>query len=792
MNCTSGTGKLICRLNQISYTGNASLQRTNPFLSGRSLAFLALCALILISASSFANAQGVLTITPGQTIATTAGTGSYGSGASGISPTNTALANPASVAYDAAGNLYIADSNNHVIRKIDTAGNATIVAGTGDQGFSGDGGAATSALLNTPKGIAVDGNGNLYIADTQNQRIRKVSGGTITTIAGTGAFGYSGDGAQSTQAFLASPSSVAVDSNGNIYVADTDNHVVRKIAPDGRISTFAGNGQQGNSPNETVATSASLDSPSSVAVDSVLRVYIADRRNQIVRMVDTAGKISTIAGNGSFGYGGDANSATNALLAMPSGVGVDSSGNVYIADTNNNRIRQVSNGVITTIAGTDVQGFGGDAGASTGASLDSPRAVAAGSSGTIAVADQLNQRVRTISINTLSFGTQPVGSISAFQSVTLTNSGNASLQIQTVTFTGAFGLVGGSCKNLPVTLASGAACTETIAFTPLIAGPAAGSIVFSGNGLVPQSVLLSAIATPAETTTSLSSSNVSVNQSTAISFTAKVTPATTGIPTGTVGIYDSQTSLGTLTLDSSGTATYTAAGGSLSVGDHSITAKYNGDGNYLSSTSSVLTQTVLPSVGFTIDPIAPGGGGGGTGGGTGGTGGTDQSVAPGGAATYGFTIQAQNAPMTVPVVFSARGLPSGATAIFNPASIIPGLTASTFTMTVQTPKSSTTSTLSSPRLPGGLFPVASALLLLPLLGAGRIRRTAKKLPRTALLVIFAVLGCVAVTGLSGCGTKASGYFGQQPKTYTVTIVGTATTPAGSTLQDVATVTLTIQ
>lgn len=788
MNCTLETGKHMPPRNEISCTGDSRLQGRNPFLSGRSFVLFTICALFLTFASTSAYSQGVLTITPGQTISTTAGTGSYDNGASGISATSAALANPASVAYDSAGNLYIADTNNQVIRKIDSTGIATIVAGSGNQGFSGDGGAATSAALNNPLGIAVDAGGNLYIADTQNQRVRKVSNGVITTIAGTGTFGYSGDGGPATQATLASPSGVAVDSSGNVYIADTNNHLIRKVASNGTITTFAGNTEQGNNGSSGAATSISLDSPSSVAVDAAGRVYIADRRNQVVRMVDTNGRISTIAGNGSFGYGGDANSATSASLAMPTGVGVDSAGNVYIADSRNNRIREVSNGVITTIAGTDVQGFGGDSGAPAGAALNSPRAVAAGPSGNLAVADQLNQRVRTISMNTLSFGSQPVGSIGGIQNITLSNSGNASLQVQTANFSGAFGIVGGSCGGFPVILAASASCTESIAFIPLTVGVASGSVVFSGPGLVPQSLLLTGTAVPAGTTTSLITSSASAYQNVAIALNVKVASITAGVPAGTVGIYDSDTLLGTVTLDATGSATYSTS--SLSVGTHSLTARYSGNGNYLSSVSSAISETILQSPGFTIDPVSGGGGGSGSSGSSGG--GPVQSVLPGEPVTYGFTIQAQNAPLTTPVVFSALGLPTGATAIFNPPSLIPGLTASTFTMTIQTPKPTKTAALSNSILQRGVLPIASALLLLPFIGFRKVRQAAKKLPRTTMLAVLILLAGVAATGLTGCGAKSTGFFGQAQQSYTITVVGSTITSSGTTLQRVATVTLTIQ
>ncbi|MEO6923929.1 MAG: SBBP repeat-containing protein, partial [Bryocella sp.] len=294
-----------------------------------------------------ARAQGVLTVTPGPTAATVAGTGVVGYSGDNAASTSATLASPSAVAYDSAGNMYVAEAANHVIRKISSAGVITTIAGTGIEGFSGDGAAATSAQLDTPTGVAVDSNGNVYIADSHNNRIRKISGTTITTIAGTGVAGFSGDGAAATLAQLADPTSVAVDANGNVYIADTNNQRIRKITGT-TISTIAGTGDETFAGDGGAATAAVLDSPTGVAVDANSNVYIADRHNQRIRMVTPAGTISTIAGSGSASFSGsfagDGGSATASSLAKPSGVSVDAAGNVYIADTGNQRIREVTAG----------------------------------------------------------------------------------------------------------------------------------------------------------------------------------------------------------------------------------------------------------------------------------------------------------------------------------------------------------------------------------------------------------------------------------------------------------------
>jgi sugar lactone lactonase YvrE len=318
---------------------------------------------------------------------------------SGIQATAASLALPAQIAYDSAGNLYIADMNNHIVRKMNLAGIVTTVAGTGEQGFSGDGGAATSALLDSPAGVAVDAAGNIYIADTHNHRIREVSGGTITTIAGTGAAGISGDGGSALSAAFNNPTALAMDLNGNLYIADTDNHRIRKITAS-TISTVAGSGEQFFSGDNAAATGAGLDSPNGVAVDVAGNIYIGDTRNQRIRVVNTSGIISTLAGNGSKSYAGDGGAAIGASLARPRGLSVDAQGNIYVADSDNNSIRLIANtGTITTVAGNGSQGFAGDGGAATNATLDTPRAPAVQAPGVFALSDTNNNLVRAVGSN---------------------------------------------------------------------------------------------------------------------------------------------------------------------------------------------------------------------------------------------------------------------------------------------------------------------------------------------------------------------------------------------------------
>ena len=302
------------------------------------------------------------------------------------------------MAVDGSGNLYIADRLNQRIRKVDSTGNISTVAGTGTAGFSGDGAAATAAQLRNPRGVAVDGSGNLYIADGSNQRIRKVdSSGNISTVAGTGTAGFSGDGAAATAAQLNSPEDVMLDGSGNLYIADTLNHRIRKVDSSGNISTVAGTGTAGFSGDGAAATAAQLSNPQGVAVDGSGNLYIGDRGNHRIRKVDSSGNISTVAGTGTAGFSGDGAAATAAQLRNPSGVAVDGSGNLYITDRLNHRIRKVdSAGNISTVAGTGRQGFSGDGAAATAAQLSNPEDVTLDGSGNLYIADFWNQRIRKV------------------------------------------------------------------------------------------------------------------------------------------------------------------------------------------------------------------------------------------------------------------------------------------------------------------------------------------------------------------------------------------------------------
>jgi len=332
-----------------------------------------------------------------QDINTFAGTGDAAFGGDGANASGADLWGPVDVAIDGAGNVYISDHFNYRVRKVNSTGLITTIAGNGIGGYLGDGSIGSSAEI-TPRGLAVDKNNNLYISDAVSNVVRKVNTlGLISTVVGGNGRGYSGDGGQASAAKLNNPSGITFDKNGNLYIADYGNGVVRKVNTSGIISTVAGKDSVGYSGDGGAATAAKLDSPYAVTVDRYGNLFIADYGNDVIRMVDTENTISTYAGTqGVYTYAGDAGAATAATLDGPRGVAVDTFGNLYISDANNNVIRKVtaSTGIITTVAGNGDYGYGGDLGFATGANLFNPYGLAVDVYGSIYIADANNERVR--------------------------------------------------------------------------------------------------------------------------------------------------------------------------------------------------------------------------------------------------------------------------------------------------------------------------------------------------------------------------------------------------------------
>jgi Secretion system C-terminal sorting domain/Bacterial Ig-like domain (group 2)/NHL repeat len=280
------------------------------------------------------------------------------------------LSGPGGIGVAASGNVYFGDTRNDVVRMVNTSGVITTIAGNGVGGYSGDGGPATSARLRNPNGIAFDAAGNIYIADSRNNVVRKVdASGIITTIAGTGMGGYAGDGGPATDAQLRQPVGLAIDASGNLYIADSRNFVVRKVNTSGVITTYAGNNTPGYTGDGSAATAAQISGPLGLAITTAGNLFIADSRNHVIRMVNTSGIISTFAGTGAPGHAGDGGPATTALLEIPTDVKVDVSGNVFVTDSSNTvRMINTSN-IITNFAGTGAPGYSGDGGAATAAKM---------------------------------------------------------------------------------------------------------------------------------------------------------------------------------------------------------------------------------------------------------------------------------------------------------------------------------------------------------------------------------------------------------------------------------------
>ncbi len=364
-------------------------------------------------------------------ITTIAGGGSSGLGDGGQA-TACELDHPSGVALDAAGNLYIADRENNRIRKVAISGVVTTIAGTGAAGYSGDGGPATLAALDGPFAIAIGTSGDIYFSEADNSIIRKIDPtGLIATVAGTGVPGYNGDGILAITAQLSGPGGIAIDDTGNIYVADFDNNRVRKINTSGIISTVAGTGVAGHTGDGSNAVFATLDQPEGLALDLYGSIYIAEYRNDCIRKIASTGVISTLSGSIS-GYGGDGGPATAAKLYSPMGVCVDLGGNVYISDAFNNRIRVITqDGIINTVAGTGTGGLYGDGGDPKDAELSRPVGITVDPSNKLYIADYGNDRIRTFKSQVLVDA--PRNSSSNVSIFPNPNNGAFTLQVPSVT-----------------------------------------------------------------------------------------------------------------------------------------------------------------------------------------------------------------------------------------------------------------------------------------------------------------------------------------------------------------------
>ena len=551
--------------------------------------------------SSFA--ESATAVRPNSIITTVAGNGSSGDSGDGGSATAASISYPVGIAVDAAGDIFIDDYFNSRIREVVKATGDIITVTGGGHGGAASGIAATTASLIFPQGIAVDSAGNLFIADMGDQLIREVvkATGDIVTVAGGGSGGL-GDGGPATAASLDNPQGVAVDAAGNVFIADaTEDRIREVVKATGDIITVAGRGSPGYSGNGGPATAASLDYPDSIAVDAAGNLFITDNwSNRVREVVKASGEIITVAGNGSPGYRGDGGPATAASLDSPRGIAVDAAGNLFISDVGNGRIREVvkASGDIITVAGGGDTGLG-DGGPATAASID-PTCVALDAAGNLFIADGNNSRVREV------YAGMPVTITPATPTVSVTDGGtnNANPFAATALVAGVVSGVDATptptLEGVGLTLdylklnADGSTAADLGSTAPTAGGSYAVTATFAGSADYSAASARTTFTIAQATTISLVARTATAVFGQPVTLTATVS-SSAGTPAGTVTFMDGTTLLGSpVTPNSSGVATLHVS--TLPVGTDLLTASYGGDSNFAESTTAVGPNSTITTV----------------------------------------------------------------------------------------------------------------------------------------------------------------------------------------------------
>jgi sugar lactone lactonase YvrE len=754
-------------------------------------------------------------------ITTVAGNGTQGFAGDNGPATAAELDSPSGLAFDLAGNLYIADTHNHRVREVAaTTGVITTIAGTGSPGYSGDAGVATAAQLGRPTALAIDSAGDLFIADADSQCIRRVAAGTgvITTVAGNGIEGFGGDGGPAMSASIDSPNGLAVDAAGDLYIADTHNGRIRKInVATGIITTVAGAGSSNGNVQSFggdggSATAAGLALPRGITLDAAGNLYIADSANHRIRRISTAGVIATVAGQGTETFAGDGAPAIAASLDTPRSVAVSPAGLLTLTDTGNQRVRQLD---ALPAPGPDIHTIAGLGNTVAGVLILSGSSVvtygsgvltasfngSADETGSITFIDSSGSAPVTIGSAALASGAAsfPLGSLTAgTHAIFAAYSGDPShgaSQSSTLPITVTPLAV--TATATPASMLYGQAVPALDGTVTGLLVPDAGKVMgvfsttagpLSAAGVYPITATLSGTAATnysvsdvpasltiakAPTTTSLSSNLSSPGLGVPVTLSIQAASTSSGVPTGSITVFDGASSLGTAQISAAGVTSLTLS--ALAQGTHTFTAVYSGDSNFLASTSAASTLVVGAASDFILAP----------------TGATSQSVAAGSAATFGFAVTMQGTAMVSPIALAVQGTPTGSTASLNPAYIPPGGSVTSFTLTVQTPLADMRG---KPVLHGpGASPISPLLAVLLLPGLGLVMEL-RRIKWKMLSTVLATGGSCIVffTFMTGCGDRINTAAESANATsYTLTVTGTATSASGAGLQHAASVTLKV-